>query len=62
MAICDDDHVMTPAEVAAVFGVHAKTVTKWARDGKLAFVLTLGGHRRYKRSGVEALLRQRGAS
>ncbi|NKY23408.1 BldC family transcriptional regulator [Cellulomonas denverensis] len=47
---------MTPAEVAAVFGVQAKTVAAWARAGRLDAVRTLGGHRRYRRSDVEQLL------
>lgn len=48
--------LMTPAEVAALFRVDPKTVTRWADSGKLAAVRTLGGHRRYMRSEVEALL------
>lgn len=51
-----NDEVMTPAEVAAMFKVDPKTVTRWARDGKLSSFRTPGGHRRYKRTEVEALL------
>ena len=51
----EDDALMTPAEVAAKFKVDAKTVTRWARAGKLSSIKTLGGHRRYRRSEVEAL-------
>lgn len=50
------DELMTPAEVAAVFGVQAKTVAAWARAGRLDAVRTLGGHRRYRRTDVEQLL------
>lgn len=50
------EELMTPAEVAAVFGVQAKTVAAWARAGRLDAVRTLGGHRRYRRSDVEELL------
>ncbi|MEV7974077.1 BldC family transcriptional regulator [Cellulomonas sp. NPDC089187] len=50
------EELMTPAEVAAVFGVQAKTVAAWARAGRLDAVRTLGGHRRYRRSDVEQLL------
>ena len=49
--------LMTPAEVAALFRVDPKTVTRWADAGKLTAMRTLGGHRRYLRSEVEALLR-----
>lgn len=47
--------LMTPAEVAAVFAVDPKTVARWAKSGRLTARMTLGGHRRYLRSEVEAL-------
>lgn len=37
---------MTPAEVATVFRVDPKTITRWANDGRLQSIRTLGGHRR----------------
>ena len=53
----NNDHLlMTPAEVGALFRVDAKTVTRWARAGKIAEVRTPGGHRRFKESDVRALL------
>jgi excisionase family DNA binding protein len=39
--------LLTPAEVAALFRVDPKTVTRWAKAGRLACIRTLGGHRRY---------------
>jgi excisionase family DNA binding protein len=48
--------LLTPAEVANLFRVDPKTVTRWAKAGKLTAVKTLGGHRRYKESEVRALL------
>ena len=51
------DRLLTPAEVASMFRVDPKTVTRWARDGRLTAVRTLGGHRRYLESEVLALLR-----
>jgi excisionase family DNA binding protein len=50
------DPLMTPAAVAAAFRVDPKTVTRWARAGKLSSVRTLGGHRRYLESEVRAIL------
>jgi excisionase family DNA binding protein len=47
---------MTPAEVAALFRVDPKTVTRWADSGKLTAVRTLGGHRRYRQDEVQNLL------
>lgn len=48
--------LLTPAEVAAMFRVDPKTVTRWAKAGKLSSIRTLGGHRRYRESEVKALL------
>jgi excisionase family DNA binding protein len=52
------ENLLTPAEVAALFRVDPKTVTRWARNGKLTSIRTLGGHRRYKEAEVKALLRR----
>lgn len=52
----DSDHLLTPSEVAALFRVDPKTVTRWAKAGKLTSIRTLGGHRRYRASEVHALL------
>lgn len=50
------DPLLTPAEVAAMFRVDPKTVTRWAKAGKLTSIRTLGGHRRYREAEVRALL------
>ena len=47
--------LMTPAEVAALFRVDVKTVTRWAQTGKLVSERTPGGHRRYHKTAVLAL-------
>jgi excisionase family DNA binding protein len=52
----EPEHLLTPAEVAALFRVDPKTVTRWAKAGKLTSIRTLGGHRRYRSSEVHALL------
>ena len=52
----DTEALLTPAEVAAMFRVDPKTVTRWAKAGKLSSIRTLGGHRRYRESEVQALL------
>jgi len=48
--------LLTPAEVASLFRVDPKTVTRWAKAGKLTPIRTLGGHRRYRKSEVQSLL------
>lgn len=50
------DEILTPAEVARIFRVNPKTVTRWARAGKVPAIKTLGGHRRFRRTDVEAAL------
>ena len=52
----EQETLLTPSEVAALFRVDPKTVTRWAKAGKLTSIRTLGGHRRYKESEVTALL------
>lgn len=54
------DILLTPAEVATLFKVDPKTVTRWAKLGKLSSIRTLGGHRRYKQAEVLGLLNQAG--
>ena len=54
------EHLLTPAEVAALFRVDPKTVTRWAKAGKLTSIRTLGGHRRYRSAEVHALLEAHG--
>lgn len=48
--------LLTPAEVAGLFRVDPKTVTRWAKAGKISAIRTLGGHRRYRESEILALL------
>ncbi|SNS93403.1 DNA binding domain-containing protein, excisionase family [Micrococcales bacterium KH10] len=52
----DTEVLLTPAEVANMFRVDPKTVTRWAKAGKLSSIRTLGGHRRYRESEVRNLL------
>jgi excisionase family DNA binding protein len=49
-------NLLTPSEVAALFRVDPKTVTRWAKAGKIGSIRTLGGHRRFYESEVRALL------
>lgn len=51
-----NDALLTPAEVAAMFRVNPKTVTRWARAGKLNAIRTLGGHRRFRASEIRRCL------
>ncbi len=55
---------LTVSEVAELFHVSSKTVVRWANDGKLPYMATLGGHRRFPRAQIEALVadQQRGVA
>lgn len=53
------DRLMLPKEVAAMFRVNPRTVTRWARDGWLPREKTLGGQTRLWESDVRALLQHR---
>lgn len=50
------DRLLTPSEVADLFRVNPKTVTRWATAGRLHSIRTPGGHRRFRESEVHALL------
>lgn len=52
----DSEILLTPSEVATLFRVDPKTVTRWAKSGKLSSIRTLGGHRRYRETEVRELL------
>ena len=53
--IPDAEILLTPREVADLFGVDPKTVTRWAKAGKLTSIRTRGGHRRFRKSEVDDL-------
>ncbi|WP_061961460.1 BldC family transcriptional regulator [Demequina flava] len=52
----EPEKLLTPSEVAAIFRVDPKTVTRWAKVGKLSSIRTLGGHRRFREVEVQELL------
>jgi excisionase family DNA binding protein len=52
----ESEELLTPSEVAKLFRVDPKTVTRWAKSGKLSSIRTLGGHRRYRADEVQKLL------
>lgn len=58
MADNDKSELLTPKQVADLFQVDPKTVTRWAQSGKLTCIRTLGGHRRFRRDQIEAYLKE----
>ena len=57
-----NERLLTPGEVAALFRVDPKTVTRWAASGRISSIRTPGGHRRFRESEVRALLRGEAAT
>ncbi len=55
------ERLLTPSEVAALFRVDPKTVTRWAAAGRISSIRTPGGHRRFRESEVRTLLASGGA-
>lgn len=49
---------LTRSGVARLFEVSPATVARWTREGKLPFILTLGGQRRYERDQIIDLMRR----
>jgi excisionase family DNA binding protein len=56
----EHEELLTPSEVAAMFRVNPKTVTRWARSGKISAIRTLGGHRRFRKSEITRILDEGG--
>ena len=54
----DPDALLTPSEVAEMFRVNPKTVTRWVRAGKISAIRTLGGHRRFRAVEIMRYLEQ----
>ncbi len=56
MTIENPERLLTPGEVALMFRVDPKTVTRWASSGRIRSIRTPGGHRRFRESEVTDLL------
>lgn len=52
-----EEKLLTSAEVAAMFKVDPKTVSRWAISGRINSIRTPGGHYRYREAEIRALLR-----
>lgn len=56
LTVLSDDDLITPSEVASMFRVDPKTVTRWAAAKKVPHIRTLGGHTRYRYGTMKELL------
>jgi excisionase family DNA binding protein len=50
-----EQELVTPAEIARMFRVNPKTVSRWERAGRITAVKTPGGHRRFRAQDVQDL-------
>ena len=57
-SVPDPPSYLHPAEVADILHVSPKTVSRWAKEGRLPFLKTLGGHRRYPEAEIRELANQ----
>lgn len=55
-------NLLTPREVAQQLGVSPVTVRHWALDGKLEFITTPGGHRRFLQEQVDQFVQAHGVN
>jgi excisionase family DNA binding protein len=53
-----NDVYITTGEVARILRVSPKTVARWAKEGKLPHLVTLGGHRRFPSGPIHDLARK----
>jgi excisionase family DNA binding protein len=51
----DVEPFLFTSQVADLLHVSPKTVARWAKDGRLPFQRTLGGHRRYPEAAIREL-------
>jgi excisionase family DNA binding protein len=52
----DAEPFLFTSQVADLLHVSPKTIARWAKQGRLPFQRTLGGHRRYPEPAIRELL------
>jgi excisionase family DNA binding protein len=57
----DDDCYVTPGGAARILHVSPKTINRWANEGRIPCIITLGGHRRFRRQDIESAVREMSA-
>ncbi|HET9071509.1 MAG TPA: helix-turn-helix domain-containing protein [Acidimicrobiales bacterium] len=51
-------NLLRTADVAALFQVSERTISDWARRGRIPSVRTPGGHRRYPAEEIRRIMRE----
>lgn len=55
----ESETLLTPGQAALILGVDPKTVARYAKAGKVSYIRTPGGHRRFKESEIKHFARVR---
>lgn len=58
----EDERFITTGDAARLLRVSPKTVARWAKEGRLPHIVTLGGHRRFPAAAIEDLARRQQVS
>lgn len=58
MNAVEDHEYLTAGEVARILHVSPKTISRWAAQGLIPCLVTLGGHRRFRREDVDQVRRR----
>jgi excisionase family DNA binding protein len=53
-----DEVYISTGEAARILGVSPKTVARWAKNGRLPHIVTLGGHRRLPLGAIHEIARR----
>lgn len=53
------EEYLRASQAAAILHVSPQTVSRWADEGKIQYAVTVGGHRRFPRTEIERVGRQR---
>lgn len=54
--LAEHEQYLKAGEAAVLLHVSPKTISRWAKEGRIPHLVTLGGHRRFPRTEIEALV------
>ncbi|MEY8215532.1 MAG: response regulator [Colwellia sp.] len=52
------EKLLTPAQAGELLGVSPITIRYWANEGRIKFITTQGGHRRFEQAEINRLLKR----
>ena len=54
----ESEDYLRAGEAAEILHVSPKTMSRWAKEGRVPHIITLGGHRRFRASEIRTFLEQ----